>query len=125
MPGGVARPFSDHCIDGWDMDSEDMTTVVLFPDYVIYRGSCYTDSLISFTGSYIEMEGSEVDRDEKGFKCKWRIEDILHITSHWYEQVSTSYWALNITVCSAYLYAFDLLLFKVWNRNRGLSSDII
>ncbi|XP_076949465.1 putative ubiquitin-like-specific protease 2B [Bidens hawaiensis] len=85
--GGVAGPSSDHCIDGWDMDSEDMTTVVLFPDYVIYRGSYYTDSLISFTESYIEMEGSEVDRDEKGFKCKWGIEDILHIASHWYEQI--------------------------------------
>ncbi|XP_076922302.1 putative ubiquitin-like-specific protease 2B, partial [Bidens hawaiensis] len=49
--GGVAGPSSDHCIDWWDMDSEDMTTVALFPDYVIYRGSYYTD--------------------EKGFKCKW------------------------------------------------------
>ncbi|KAI7744490.1 hypothetical protein M8C21_010394 [Ambrosia artemisiifolia] len=85
--GAVAEPSSDHCIAGWEMDSEDTTTVVLYPDHVLYRGSCYTDCVISFTGGFIEMEGSEVDEDEKTFKCKWRIEDILHITSHWHERV--------------------------------------
>ncbi|KAK1441437.1 hypothetical protein QVD17_07326 [Tagetes erecta] len=85
--GVVAGPSSDHGIDERETDSEDVTAIVLYPDHVLYRGSCYTDSLISFTSSYVELEGSEVDGDEITFKCKWGIEDILHITSHWYERV--------------------------------------
>ncbi|XP_022012411.1 probable ubiquitin-like-specific protease 2B isoform X1 [Helianthus annuus] len=82
-----AGPSSDNCIDDWEMDSEDTTTVVLYPDHVIYRGSYYTDCSISFTSGFVELEGSEVDGDERTLKCKWGIEDLLHITSHWYERV--------------------------------------
>ncbi|KAL8199713.1 hypothetical protein R6Q57_013281 [Mikania cordata] len=85
--GVVAGPSSDYCVDGWDMDGEDIPAVTLYPDHVLYRGSYYADSQISFTSSYIEIEGSEVDRDDKTFNCKWGIEDILHITSHWYERI--------------------------------------
>ncbi|KAI3761743.1 hypothetical protein L1987_52165 [Smallanthus sonchifolius] len=85
--GIAAGPSSDHYIDGWEMDSEDTTSIVLYPDHMLYRGNYYTDSSIYFTSSSVEMEGSEVDGDGETFKCKWRIEDILCITSHWYERV--------------------------------------
>ncbi|KAK9070300.1 hypothetical protein SSX86_010700 [Deinandra increscens subsp. villosa] len=87
---GVAEndgPSSDHCIDEWEMENEDVTKVILYPDHVLYRGTYYTDPLICFTSSFIEMEGSEVGGDDKTFKCKWGVEDILHIMSHWHERV--------------------------------------
>ncbi|KAI3758344.1 hypothetical protein L6452_05904 [Arctium lappa] len=85
--GVLAGPSSDQFIGGWEMDNEDMIAAVFYPDYVVYRDSYYTDSVISFTSTFIEMEGSPADGDDETFKCKWGIEDILHIRSHWYERV--------------------------------------
>nr|XP_043617521.1 probable ubiquitin-like-specific protease 2B isoform X2 [Erigeron canadensis] len=80
-------PSSDHCIDEWEPESEDMATVVFYPDYLTYGTSYYTDSMISFTSDSIEMEGSTGDGDDDTVKCKWSINDILHIRSHWYSQL--------------------------------------
>lgn len=96
--GVLAGPSSDQCIGGWEMDNEDIMTAVFYPDYVVYRDSYYTDSMISFTSSFIEMEGSTADGDDKTFKCKWGIEDILHIRSHWYERVEMAMVKIHLLV---------------------------
>lgn len=80
-------PSSEQCTGGWESDSEDIERVIFYPEYVVYRDNHYTDPVISFTSSFIEMEGSTADDDDKTFKCKWGVEDILHITSHWHEQL--------------------------------------
>ncbi|KAJ9546216.1 hypothetical protein OSB04_025923 [Centaurea solstitialis] len=94
--GVLAGPSSDQCIGGWEMDNEDIITTVFHPDYVVYGGSYYTDSMISFTSSFIEMEGSPADGDNETFKCKWGIEDVLHIRSHWYERVEMAMVKIHI-----------------------------
>ncbi|GJS65455.1 probable ubiquitin-like-specific protease 2B isoform X1 [Tanacetum coccineum] len=81
----VAGPSSDHFIDEWEMDSEDSTAVVFYPDYVMYRGCHFTDSAISFTSNFIQLVGSTDDGDDQTKKYKWEIEDILNIRSHCFE----------------------------------------
>lgn len=92
----IAGPSSDNCIMEYEMDTEDVTAVVFYPDYMVYSDSYYTDSVISFTSSSIKMEGSTSDGDDRMFKCKWGIEDILHIRSYWHEQVELAMVMINV-----------------------------
>ncbi|XP_071732351.1 probable ubiquitin-like-specific protease 2B isoform X2 [Rutidosis leptorrhynchoides] len=83
----VAGPSLGHCIGGWESDNEDTAKVVFYPDYVIYNNNYYTDPVIYFTSDFIEMEGSTTDRNDQTYRCKWKIEDILNIRSHWHDQL--------------------------------------
>ncbi|XP_071710118.1 probable ubiquitin-like-specific protease 2B isoform X2 [Rutidosis leptorrhynchoides] len=83
----VAGPSLDHYTGGWESDNEDTAKVVFYPEYVVYRNSYYTDPVISFTRDFIEMEASTEDGDDQTFKCKWGIEDIVHIRSRWHDQM--------------------------------------
>ncbi|XP_042754287.1 probable ubiquitin-like-specific protease 2B isoform X2 [Lactuca sativa] len=85
--GVVVGTSSNHCIARWEMNSEDIGAVVFYPDYMVYRDSYYTDSVISFNSNSIKMKASTTDGDDKTFKFKWGIEDILQIRSYWHEQV--------------------------------------
>lgn len=51
------------------------------------------------------MEGSTADGDDQTFKCRWEIEDIVHIRSHWYDLVSPLF--------QYYMYCFAVLIVRL------------
>lgn len=94
--GGFFQPSSDHCNGELEMDNEDLTTVVLYPDHMVYCDSYCTDCLLTFTSSCIKIEGSTLDGDDETFKSQWEVQDILHIKSHWYELVKMAIVTIHV-----------------------------
>ncbi|PWA91648.1 ulp1 protease family, C-terminal catalytic domain-containing protein [Artemisia annua] len=83
--GVFCGPSSDHCTSEFEMDDEEVTTVVFSPDHMAYQDRYCIDCVLTFTSSCIKIEGSFLDNDEEPFRLQWGIEDILYIKSHWYQ----------------------------------------
>ncbi|KAL4566075.1 hypothetical protein LXL04_030185 [Taraxacum kok-saghyz] len=98
--GIFCGPSSDHCTGDLEMDQMDTEdlTVVFYPDYIVYRDSYCTDCVLTFTSSYIKIEGSgsTPDGDEKIINLQWGVEDLLHIKSHWYELVQMAMVTIHV-----------------------------
>ncbi|CAI9259946.1 unnamed protein product [Lactuca saligna] len=110
--GVVVGTSSNHCIARWEIYSEDIGAVVFYPDYMVYSDSYYTDSVISFNSNSIKMEASTTDEDDKTFKFKWGIEDILQIRSYWHEQV-------EMAMVVLYIHTKDTILTENADCNSG------
>ncbi|KAI3504952.1 hypothetical protein L1887_26770 [Cichorium endivia] len=93
--GVFCGPSSEHCTDGLQMDTEDLT-VIFYPDHMVYRDSYCTDCVVTFTSSCIKIEGSSLDGDDKIFKFQWGVQDLVHIKSHWYELVEMAMVTIHV-----------------------------
>ncbi|KAI3685957.1 hypothetical protein L1987_79626 [Smallanthus sonchifolius] len=85
--GTFCGPSSDHCTAELEVDNEDLTTVVFYPDHMVYRDSYCTDCVLTFTSSCIKIEGSTLDDDDSTSRFQWGVQDILSIRSQLYELV--------------------------------------
>ncbi|XP_044475243.1 probable ubiquitin-like-specific protease 2B isoform X3 [Mangifera indica] len=77
---------SDHCFDNMEMDDIDMT-VVICPDYVVYRDDLCSGSLITFSCSGITIKDSTTWGSQGNFS--WGIDDIVDIECHWFQKVAS------------------------------------
>ncbi|XP_024976442.1 probable ubiquitin-like-specific protease 2B isoform X1 [Cynara cardunculus var. scolymus] len=94
--GVFCQLSSDHCTGELEVDNEDLITVVLYPDHMVYCDSYCTDCVLTFTSSCIKIEGLTLDGDDKTFKSQWEVQDILHIKSHWYELVQMAIVSIHV-----------------------------
>lgn len=62
--------------------------VVVFPDVILYEDIYCTDSRLTFSRSYIRVEGSIVNGAKGTFNVEWAISDIISIESEWCQRVS-------------------------------------
>ncbi|KAL7208150.1 hypothetical protein ACSBR1_029989 [Camellia fascicularis] len=78
-------PLADHCFGGWDMG--DRHVAVVCPGYVVYRGIYYTESLLIFSSSCIELKGSTAYGKQGIFSFQLGINEIVDIESQWCERL--------------------------------------
>ncbi|KAH7524745.1 probable ubiquitin-like-specific protease 2B isoform X2 [Ziziphus jujuba] len=79
---------SHHCAG--DLEMDDMkSTIVLYPDYVVYRDSYCTGLQLTFSHNSIKITGSTACENQKSFNFQWEIDDVIHIETQWYQRVST------------------------------------
>ncbi|XP_024028801.1 probable ubiquitin-like-specific protease 2B isoform X2 [Morus notabilis] len=78
----------DHCSGDTEMDDMN-TTVVLYPDYVIYRDSYCTGPKLTFSNSYIKLTGSTGFESREAFDFEWGIDDLVNIQCQWFERAET------------------------------------
>ncbi|KAG8650412.1 hypothetical protein MANES_07G038300v8 [Manihot esculenta] len=64
--------------------------VVVFPDVILYEDIYCTDSRLTFSRSYIRVEGSIVNGAKGTFNVEWAISDIISIESEWCQRVETA-----------------------------------
>ncbi|KAL6983129.1 Ulp1 peptidase [Sarracenia purpurea var. burkii] len=76
-------PLSDYCLGGLEMGNRN--EAVVCPDYIRYRGGYYTESVLIFSSSCIELKGSTAFGNEGTFQ--WGIDDIVDIESQWSERL--------------------------------------
>ncbi|GMP80523.1 hypothetical protein CsSME_00035588 [Camellia sinensis var. sinensis] len=78
-------PLADHCFGGWDMG--DRHVAVVCPGYVVYRGTYYTESVLIFSSSCIELKGSTAYGKQGTFSFQLGINEIVDIESQWCERL--------------------------------------
>ncbi|KAK1406711.1 hypothetical protein QVD17_38319 [Tagetes erecta] len=87
----------DHCTGELEMDNEGLTSVVFYPDHMLYRDSYCTDCVLTFTSSCITIEGSIFnDDDHNTLRFQWGVQDILSIKSQLYEQVGIAMVTIHV-----------------------------
>ncbi|XP_028075845.1 probable ubiquitin-like-specific protease 2B isoform X4 [Camellia sinensis] len=79
-------PLADHCFGGWDMQG-DRHVAVVCPGYVVYRGTYYTESVLIFSSSCIELKGSTAYGKQGTFSFQLGINEIVDIESQWCERL--------------------------------------
>ncbi|XP_031120349.1 probable ubiquitin-like-specific protease 2B isoform X3 [Ipomoea triloba] len=70
-------PSSENCQSHWEM-GENMA-IVFNPDFIYYRETYYTDCVVNFSNSYIEVKGSVVSGNMGTFSIQFTVEDIKQI----------------------------------------------
>lgn len=70
-------PSSENCQSHWEM-GENMA-IVFHPDFIYYRETYYTDCVVNFSNSYIEVKGSVVSGNMGTFSIQFTVEDIKQI----------------------------------------------
>lgn len=63
-------------------------TVVLYPDYVIYRDNYYTEPRVIFSDSCIKILRSNEYENHEAFDFEWGCDDVVTITSQIFQRVS-------------------------------------
>ncbi|KAL8243146.1 hypothetical protein R6Q59_009404 [Mikania micrantha] len=94
--GVFCGPSLDHCAGELELDNEDLTAVVFYPDHMVYRNSYCTDCVLTFTSSCIKIEGSTLDDDDNTLRFQWGIQDILGIKSQLYELVGVAMVTIHV-----------------------------
>ncbi|XP_030499235.2 probable ubiquitin-like-specific protease 2B [Cannabis sativa] len=77
----------DHCSS--DLELDDTITVVLYPDYVIYRDSYCSGSQLTFSNNSIKMSYSTASKYEEDFDIEWNIDDLINIRCQWFQTTET------------------------------------
>ncbi|XP_062098438.1 probable ubiquitin-like-specific protease 2B isoform X2 [Humulus lupulus] len=78
----------NHCSGDLEMDDMIMT-VVLFPDYVIYRDSYCTGPQLTFSKSSIKISYSTTSKYQEDFDIEWDIDDLINIKCQWFQTTET------------------------------------
>ncbi|KAK9050120.1 hypothetical protein SSX86_030911 [Deinandra increscens subsp. villosa] len=94
--GAFCGPSSDHCTNNLETDNEDLTTVIFYPDHMVYRDSYCTDCVLTFTSSAIKIEGSTLDDGDNTLTFQWGVQDILSIKSQLYELVGMAMVTIHV-----------------------------
>lgn len=69
----------------FSMWSQDGGVVECLPDYIVYRDKYSTDSVVTFSNSYIKIEGYW---QAENFEFQWGVDHIMNIECQWCERVS-------------------------------------
>ncbi|KAI7731996.1 hypothetical protein M8C21_030184 [Ambrosia artemisiifolia] len=103
MDDAFCRPSSDHCTGELEMvrtlmENEDVTTVVFYPDHMVYHDTYCTDCVLTFTSSCIKIEGSTLDDDDDDntLSLQWGVQDILSIKSQLYGLVGMAMVTIHV-----------------------------
>ncbi|XP_048437415.1 probable ubiquitin-like-specific protease 2B isoform X3 [Pyrus x bretschneideri] len=80
---GTYKPY--HCSGDLEMDNINMT-VVLYPDYVIYRDSYCTEPQLTFSPGCIKISGSTSERPGT-FSFEWEVGDLIDVECQWFKKV--------------------------------------
>ncbi|KAM1574319.1 hypothetical protein COP1_044188 [Malus domestica] len=80
---GTYKPY--HCSGDLEMDNINMT-VVLYPDYVIYRDSYCTEPQLTFSPGCIKISGSTSERPGT-FSFEWEVGDLIDVECQWFQKV--------------------------------------
>ncbi|XP_059653242.1 probable ubiquitin-like-specific protease 2B isoform X2 [Cornus florida] len=64
-------------------------TVLVSPDHILYGDLNCTECLLSFSCCGIKLEGSTLCGIKEHFSFEWAIDDLIKIESHWCGQVET------------------------------------
>ncbi|KAJ0586246.1 putative Ulp1 peptidase [Helianthus annuus] len=94
--GVFCGPSSDHCTGELEMDNEDIPAVVFYPEHMVYRDSCCTNCVLTFTSSCLKIEGSTLDNDDSTLRFQWGVQDILSIKSQLYELVGMAMVTIHV-----------------------------
>ncbi|XP_063945845.1 uncharacterized protein LOC108214077 [Daucus carota subsp. sativus] len=76
----IDEPLSNHCFDKWQTDGG---VVECLPDYIVYRDKYSTDSVVTFSNSYIKIEGYW---QAENFEFQWGVDHIMNIECQWCER---------------------------------------
>ncbi|XP_068303549.1 probable ubiquitin-like-specific protease 2B isoform X2 [Pyrus communis] len=76
---------SYHCSGDLEMDNTN-TTVVLYPDYVIYRDSYCTEPRLTFSRSCFKVSGSTSECPGT-FSSEWEVDDLIDVECQWFQKV--------------------------------------
>lgn len=68
----------------WSQVSRD-SIVECLPDYIVYRDKYSTDSVVTFSSSFIKIEGYW---QAETFEFQWGVDHIMNIECQWCERVS-------------------------------------
>ncbi|KAK4271319.1 hypothetical protein QN277_020030 [Acacia crassicarpa] len=71
--------------------------VDVFPDLILYGDIYSTNSRLTFSHSFVKIEGSNVHGSGGTFKFEWSIDNVVKIESCWCEQVETAMINLFLT----------------------------
>ncbi|XP_044511692.1 probable ubiquitin-like-specific protease 2B isoform X3 [Mangifera indica] len=77
---------SDHCLDDMEMDDTNMT-VVICPDYVVYRDDLCSVCHITFSCTGIKIKNSTASENQGRYS--WGIDDIVDIECQWFQKVAS------------------------------------
>ncbi|XP_068312831.1 probable ubiquitin-like-specific protease 2B isoform X4 [Pyrus communis] len=80
---GTYKPY--HCYGDLEMDNINMT-VVLYPDYVIYRDSYCTEPRLTFSPGCIKICGS-TSECPGNFSFEWEVGDLIDVECQWFKKV--------------------------------------
>ncbi|KAJ0790751.1 putative Ulp1 peptidase [Helianthus annuus] len=94
--GVFCGPSSDHCTGELEMDNQDIPAVVFYPEHMVYRDSCCTNCVLTFTSSCLKIEGSTLDNDDSTLRFQWGVQDILSIKSQLYELVGMAMVTIHV-----------------------------
>ncbi|CAI9784206.1 unnamed protein product [Fraxinus pennsylvanica] len=75
-------PSSANCFSGCNMDDGRME-IVLYADYINYRGVHYVDSMVTFSRSSVIVKSKTVNGNPGTFHIQVEVEDIIKIESQW------------------------------------------
>lgn len=64
------------------------TTIVLYPDFVVYRDNFCTGLQLTFSPEAIKITGSTDFKNQKPFDFQWEIGDVTHIMARCFQAVS-------------------------------------
>lgn len=88
-------------------------TVVLYPDYVIYRDSYCTGPRLIFSNNSIKISCTTASEYQEDFDFEWGIDDLINVECQWLQRV-------NLRL------AFDkLLLFYFYNACDNLKFIVL
>ncbi|KAM2555359.1 hypothetical protein TB2_019378 [Malus domestica] len=76
---------SYHCSGDLEMDNTNMT-VVLYPDYVIYRDSYFSEPRLTFSPSCFKVSGSTSECPGT-FSSEWEVDDLIDVECQWFQKV--------------------------------------
>nr|GLL48442.1 probable ubiquitin-like-specific protease 2B isoform X1 [Ipomoea trifida] len=77
-PGTASPEDNQHAFRESQSNGENMA-IVFHPDFIYYRETYYTDCVVNFSNSYIEVKGSVVSGNMGTFSIQFTVEDIKQI----------------------------------------------
>ncbi|KAL5855045.1 hypothetical protein ACOSQ4_004847 [Xanthoceras sorbifolium] len=82
---------------GYGLDESDIgnMTVVVSPDFIVYRDIYCTETRLTFSCSCIKVEGSTVNGTKGTINFEWAIGDVTKIESKWCGEVESA--VINLT----------------------------
>ncbi|XP_010917704.1 uncharacterized protein [Elaeis guineensis] len=80
--GYLEPPISDNCYATYGDVVDDGMTVIVFPDYVIYKNMLYGESRLTFFADFIKIECSDASGNEK-LVLECAVADIIYIHRQW------------------------------------------
>ncbi|XP_043713348.1 probable ubiquitin-like-specific protease 2B [Telopea speciosissima] len=83
------EPASDYCYSHWAMENAN-TAIAVSPDFVRYGDGYSTESLLTFSCSFIKLEVLTTCGNKESFSFEWTIDDLIGIESQWCEMAETA-----------------------------------